>query len=110
MDLQHLYIWEIETVDGQVYQRGGKKRWQEIDPETVLRASLIPADSGRQRVDVFCSSDNRFVGWFGKGFLKQANNFKLSEYVQCIETEQSRVWALSDGCVMVTHADFELRV
>ena len=110
MDLQDLYIWEIETVDGQVYQRGGKKRWQDIDRETVLRASLVPQSDTLQRVDVFCSSDNRFVGWLGKGFLKQANNFKLSEYVQCIETEQSRVWAFSDGQVMITHAQFNLKV
>jgi len=110
MELSELYKWEIQTVDGEVFKRGGALKWQDIDRETVLRASLVPQVDGLQRVDVFCSADNRFIGWFGKGFLKQANNFQLSEYVQCIETEQSRVWAFSDGGVMVTHADFELRI
>jgi len=110
MDLQDVYTWEIETVDGQVYQRDGKKRWQEIEPETVLRASLVPQSDTLQRIDVFCSSDNRFVGWFGKGFLKQVNNFQLSEYAQCLETDGQRVWVLSGGQVMITHPEFELRL
>ena len=110
MELPDLYAWEIQTVDGTLYKKGGSIKWQKIDPESVLRASLVPTLFGLERVDVFCGPGNRFVGWFGKGFLKQVNDFKLTEYAQCIETEQQRVWVLSTGRVIITHPGYNLRV
>lgn len=110
MELSGLYDWEIETISGAVYRKGGDKRWQEIDATSVLRVSLIPNARNLAPVHVYCSPDNAFVGWFGKGFLKQQDEFRLSEYAQCIETEQQRVWVLSDGKTIITHPDFELRV
>ena len=47
MELQHLYAWEIETVDGKVYRRGGGKRWQDIDPETARRQAEQQYPLGR---------------------------------------------------------------
>lgn len=110
MQLSDVYAWELETCDGKVYRRGGGTRWQDVPEDTVLRASLVPQTVGLSRVDVFCHAADRFRGWFGKGFLKQASNFNLTEYVQCLQTTQRRVWVMSDGRVMVTHPDFELRV
>jgi len=110
MELSEHYTWELETVDGQVYRRGGGTRWQDVPAATVLRASLVPNAVGLSRVDVFCHQDDQFAAWFGKGFLKQSAHFNLTEYVQCIQTTQRRVWVWSDGRVLVTHPDFDLRV
>ena len=109
MELSDHYTWEIETTDGEVYARGGGKRWQDIPPETVLRASLVSA-IGNPRVDVFCGPTNPFKGWFGKGYIKQSEGWQLAEYAQCIETEHQRVWVLSGGQVLITHPEYILRV
>jgi len=104
------FFWEIETVDGEVYFQDSGIKWQDIDSDTVLRASILPSIKNLQRIDIFCHKDNKFVGWFGKGFIKQANGFKLSNYLHCIETEHQRVWVFDTGRVIITHRKFNLRI
>ena len=107
--MQDRYTWELELADGTRVTQAAGQRWQDVDPAAVLRAGLVPT-AGGPRVDVFCSPVNRFVGRFGKGFLRQANGFQLGEYAHCIETTTQRVWVLSGGHVLVTPPEHNLRV
>lgn len=106
-DMQRRYRWELEMDDGTVLAQN-THRWQEADPDRVVRASIVPNGSGR-RVDMFGPG---FWGWLGRGFLKPVlGRYALAEYAHCIETDHHRLWVLaSDGRVLLTPPDYVLRV
>lgn len=111
IELSDYYAWELETVDGQIYSREHGHKWQDANPDEVMRASLVPVAPGLPRHDVFCHADNQFRKWFGKGFIKwQSSGFKLNQYAHCIETDQARLWVLTDGRTLTTHIGFNLRI
>ena len=110
MQPNEVYTWELELTDGTVLSEASGDRWQDADPERVLRASVVPRVDDRPRHDVFCHADNLFRERFGRGFIKQQHNFQLSEYAQCIGTQCFRLWVLSSGRVLTTPPDYMLRL
>jgi len=107
MELPDIYYWELETADGDVFSRQRGNKWQEANPEEVLRASLIPQVSVLPRHDVFFHKDNLFKGWFGRGFKQQTSRgFRLVEYAHCIDTQQFRLYVLHHGRSMITHPGY----
>ena len=115
MKINDLYFWEVEKADGTIYSQwspdGNETSWKDVkNIEIVVRASLIPKISSLPRHDVFIdiSKGERFIRRFGRGFIKQSNDFKLSQYLNCIVTNKFRLWVFSDGRTMVTGPNQEV--
>lgn len=115
MKVNDLYYWEIERSDGEIFSQwspnGNETRWRDVDKlELVVRASLIPKISTLPRHDCFIdiSKGEKFIKRFGRGFIKQSNNFKLSQYLNCIVTNKYRLWVFPDGRTMITPPDREV--
>lgn len=109
-----VYVWEMETADGQVlsqYDKAGEEQnWQTLPLDKIVRVSLIPRIPSIERHDCLIDIDKgeRFIRRFGRGFLKFRDGYKLTIYINCIVTNNYRFWVFSDGRVLVTEKDYEV--
>lgn len=115
MKVNDLYYWELELSTGEVYSQwnisGNETKWRDVKKlELIIRASLIPKIPILPRHDCFIDIEKgeRFVRRFGRGFLKQTDNFELKQYLNCIVTNNYRLWVFPDGRTMITPADKEV--
>lgn len=110
------YQWEMETADGKVLRQyeedGTENTWKQLNVDDVVRVSIVPMIPGLPRHDVFidATAGEKFVKRYASGFLKQSNQFRLSEYVNCVVTNRYKLWVFSDGRSLVTRNDYELNV
>jgi len=104
-------MWEMETDDGNVlrqYEEDGRENtWKKLDPERVVRVSLVPLVAILPQHNIFINRNagELFIKRFARGFLKPGTGLK--EYVNCIVTNRYRVWVFSDGRVLVTDKNFD---
>jgi len=111
-----LYTWEFETNDGVIlkqFDEGGKEHpWTEVDKDKVVRISLCPTLPIMPKHTILINhiKGEKFVRRFARGFIKQSNNMKLSEYVHCIVTNKYRLWVFCDGKCVVTDKDHEIYI
>ena len=115
MKINDLYYWELELSTGQIFSQwsddSNERNWKNIKKlELVVRASLIPKIAVLPRHDCFMdiAKGERFIRRFGRGFLKQSDNFELRQYLNCIVTNRYRLWVFPDGRTMVTPPDKEI--
>lgn len=114
MNLNMIYSWEMETIDGiilkQYEENGIENSWKKLNIDEIIRISLIPCINLLPRHDVFIdiNKGDKFIKRFGRGFITQKDNFELSEYVNCIVTNKYRMYILSSGRVILVHKDYEL--
>ena len=109
MKISDLYYWELELSTGQIFSQwskdGNETKWKDVEKlELVIRASLIPKIAILPRHDCFIDIENgeKFIRRFGRGFLKQSDNFELRQYLNCIVTNRYRLWVFPDGRTMIT--------
>ena len=106
------YQWEMETADGKIlrqFEEDGKENtWKGLDVDKVVRVSILPLLTFLPRHDVFIdiSKGERFIRRFGRGFHKQKNEFRLTEYINCVVTNRYRLWVFSDGRTITTRHDY----
>lgn len=115
MKVNDLYYWELELSTGEIFSQwspdGNESKWKDIKKlELVVRASLIPKVAPLPRHDCFIdiAKGQKFVKRFGRGFLKQTDNFQLRQYLNCIVTSHYRLWVFPDGRTMITPPDQEV--
>ena len=110
------YFWEMEMSGGEItaqYDKAGsERRWKDLDVSKIVRVSLIPSGAlPRHDCLIDLEQGESFVKRFGRGFLKSRDGFKLSEYLQCIETNKYRMWVSSiTGSVVITKPEYELYI
>jgi len=111
-----IYRWEMETADGVILSQfepdGKENTWKTLDPDQVVRVSLLPVIELLPRHDVLIdiSKGDKFIRRFGRGFLKMRDKFQLKTYLNCIVTNRCRFYVVSNGRCIVTHRDFEVRL
>lgn len=117
MEKGDAYHWEITTRDGSVMAQysddGCRNKWQDIERDAVTMILLRSTLAHLPDHVVFIDRDagNRFLRYFGRGFLKnRGSGYKLVEYAFCIVTKAFRVYVLSDGRMILTPASYELRL
>jgi hypothetical protein len=115
MDVRSVYNWEIETVDGTVltqYDENGKEQsWKNVDAEKIVRFSYVPTVPLLPRHDTVFDLPNgeRFVRRFGRGFLKQKDNFEVKEYLYVVISNHYRLYVFgSSGRTLLTKPDLEV--
>ena len=112
-----LYYWQLELADGTIFSQwspdGQECAWRDVDRlDQVVRASLMPKIAALPRHDCIIDIDNghRFIRRFGRGFLKMNEGFELRRYLNCIVTNQYRLWVFPDGRCIITPPDQEIRL
>lgn len=118
MKINDLYYWQVELSTGEVYTQwsinGDENSWKDVEkPELIVRASLISKIPTLPRHDVFIdiAAGEKFIKRFGRGFIKQGKDgFKLRQYVNCIATNNYRLWVFADGRCLTTRPDYEVRL
>lgn len=117
MNVNAVYSWEIETIDGTIYKQynedGSENSSKKIDPDLVVRISYIPKVALFPQHDVIVNLNigDRFIRRFGRGFIKQVEDFKLVEYLHCIVTNRYRLYIFSScGKCLVTDKDYEVYI
>jgi len=117
MRVQDRYGWEVETADGRVIRQyngdGTGTPSTEIPKEGIVRASLVPRLALLPQHDILLDSSKgeRFVRWFGRGFIKNPDGqgYRVSEYAHCIVTGNYRLWVMSSsGRALVTNPEYEV--
>ena len=114
--IQDNYSWEVHTIEDVVYSQylesGQELSFSIVPVDKVCRISLIPKQPYLQRHD--CALDygkgDRLVKRFGRGVIKETpQGFATTEYLQCIETNNYRLWVFSsNGRSLITHKEYEL--
>jgi len=111
------YTWEIETSDGTVlpqYTEDGKENsWKNLPGDSIVRISFVPRVPllPKHTIIIDPAKEQQFIRRFGRGFIKQKDNFQLSEYVNCVVTNQYRFWLFgSNGSTLITEPDYELYI
>lgn len=116
MGMADSYSWLIQTSDGKVIKKrerdGSLNKWRDIDRDKIIRFSFQPQLPLLPKHEIFIDihNGNKFIKYFGRGFLKQKNNFKLTNYIFCVVTKQFRVYVTHMGELMVTPKDYEIRL
>ena len=116
MGMADSYSWAIQTVDGEIIKKrnkdGSLKKWQDIDKDKIIRFSFVPMLPLLPQHEIFIDimRGNKFIKYFGRGFLKQKNRFKLSDYVFCVITEKFRVYVNHMGAMTITPKDYEMKL
>ncbi|NOR27597.1 MAG: hypothetical protein GQ540_03600 [Lutibacter sp.] len=116
MERNKSYNWIIETLDGEKLEQynsdGSENSWKGLNKKRIHKVSFIPNSPFLKQheliIDTF--NGNYFQRRFGRGFLKQSNQFKLSEYLNCIVTKHFRFYLTSDGQVIITPNNYEIKV
>ncbi len=111
----NIYQWQIEykTVTGNSlilnrFDNGREQSSKSVDPQAVIRVSLLPAVPILPQHDVIINHDagEFFVKWFGRVMMKPRQN--LVHYLNCIQTNRYRVWVYTDGKVQITDPNKEI--
>jgi hypothetical protein len=119
MQPSEVYTWEIETDNGTILRQfdeeGKEHTWKEIDPYVVVRFTLAPKDPcvglPSHSVLIDHGHHERFVKRFGRGIMKRVERtYRLTEYINCIETSFYRLWVFSNGQCLVTKPSFEVYI
>lgn len=106
----------METADGTVLKQfnddGTENTWKSLNPDEVVRITFLPKIAILPKHDILIDINNgeRFIRRFGRGFLKQKIGFNLSEYVNCIVTNNYRFWLFSRGNTLITRKDYEVYI
>jgi len=111
-----IYTWEMELADKTIlkqYEPDGKENtWKSLAIDQIVRVGFVPSIAILPKHNVIIDRDKgiRFVRRFGRGFIKQKDGFRLSEYVNCVVTNRYRFWVFSNGSTLVTDPDYELYI
>lgn len=116
MNPNEMYMWEIETTDGKVLKQydesGNEQSWKTLNPDEIVRVSFLPRVQLLPQHDVLIDINNgeKFIKRFGRGFLREKDNFKLGEYINCVVTNRYRFWVFSNGRTLITRRDYEVNL
>lgn len=105
------YGWEIESSTvGVMRQYAGMietgANWKLLDPDKIVRISIIPNIPDLPRYDFHVTPDVKFERRFGRGFMRMGGLF---EYLQVVVMSDARYYIKSSTGEMVkTDKDYEV--